>query len=67
MTREKFRTYWERFGTLSILILILASFSIASPKYLFSIDNFKQIGLQSTIYTMLAFGEFFAILLGHHR
>jgi D-allose transport system permease protein len=60
---EGFRTYWERFGTLSILVLILACFSIASPQYFFSLNNFKQIGLQSTIYTMLAFGEFFAILL----
>lgn len=59
-----FATYWEKFGTLSILILIFAGFSIASPNNFFSIKNFKQIGLQSTIYTILAFGEFFAILLG---
>ena len=62
--REQFRSFWEKFGTLSILLLILACFSIASPQYFFSIGNIRQIGLQSTIYTMLAFGEFFAILLG---
>lgn len=58
-----FGTYWDKFGTLSILLLILIGFSIASPKYFLTINNIKQIGLQSTIYTMLAFGEFFAILL----
>ncbi len=59
-----FRGYWEKFGTLSILLLIFACFSFASPKYFFSLNNIKQIGLQSTIFTLLAFGEFFAILLG---
>lgn len=58
-----FGTYWEKFGTLSILLLILIGFSVASPKYFLTINNIKQIGMQSTIYTMLAFGEFFAILL----
>ena len=58
-----FGTYWERFGTLSILLLILVGFSIASPKYFLTVNNIKQIGMQSTIYTVLAFGEFFAILL----
>lgn len=28
-----------------------------------TLDNIKQIGLQSTVYILLAFGEFFAILL----
>lgn len=37
--------------------------SIASPKYFMTPDNVKQIGLQSTVYILLAFGEFFAILL----
>jgi D-allose transport system permease protein len=58
-----FGSYWERFGTLSILLLILIGFSIASPNYFLSVNNIKQIGMQSTIYTVLAFGEFFAILL----
>ena len=58
-----FGTYWERFGTLSILVLILIGFSIASPTYFLSLKNISQIGMQSTIYTVLAFGEFFAILL----
>ena len=61
--RLTFGTYWERFGTLSILLLILIGFSIASPSYFLTVNNIKQIGMQSTIYTVLAFGEFFAILL----
>ncbi len=61
--RMTFGTYWEKFGTLSILLLILIGFSIASPTYFLTLNNIKQIGMQSTIYTVLAFGEFFAILL----
>ena len=63
MSKEKFRSFWDKFGTLSILVFILLCFSAASPLYFFSVNNFMQIGLQSTIYTILAFGEFFAILL----
>ena len=61
--RLTFGSYWEKFGTLSILLLIFVGFSLASPDNFFSVRNFKQIGMQSTIYTILAFGEFFAILL----
>lgn len=63
MTKAKFKSFWDRFGTLSILILIMVCLSIASPQYFLTMDNFKQIGLQSTVYILLAFGEFFAILL----
>lgn len=63
MTRTKFKSFWDKFGTLSILILIMLCLSIASPKYFMTLDNIKQIGLQSTVYILLAFGEFFAILL----
>ena len=63
MTRAKFKSFWDKFGTLSILILIMICLSIASPKYFMTPDNVKQIGLQSTVYILLAFGEFFAILL----
>jgi len=63
MTKAKFKTFWDKFGTLGILILIMACLSIASPQYFLTMDNFKQIGLQSTVFILLAFGEFFAILL----
>lgn len=61
---SKFKSVWERFGTFVVLILILLGLSIAEPKYFLTVDNFKQIGLQSTVYLLLAYGEFFAILLG---
>ena len=63
MTKAKFKSFWDKFGTLTILIFLMACLSIASPKYFLTLDNFKQIGLQSTVYILLAFGEFFAILL----
>jgi D-allose transport system permease protein len=61
---SKFKSYWDKFGTLGILVLILIGLSAAQPEYFLSIDNFKQIGLQSTVFLLLAYGEFFAILLG---
>ena len=63
MTKAKFKSIWDKFGTLGILVLILICLSIAPPKYFLTLDNFKQIGLQSTVYLLLAYGEFFAILL----
>ena len=60
---SNFRKIWEKFGTLGILILLLSVFSIIQPKYFLNLDNFRQIGLQSTVYLLLAFGEFFAILI----
>jgi len=59
----QFRKVWEKFGTLGILILLLAVFGAIQPQFFFNIDNFRQIGLQSTVYLLLAFGEFFAILI----
>ena len=63
MTKAKFSSFWDKFGTLSILVLIMICLSVASPQYFLTLDNIKQIGLQSTVYILLAFGEFFAILL----
>lgn len=63
MNKVKFKSFWDRFGTLTILVILMACLSIASPKYFLTLDNFKQIGLQSTVYILLAYGEFFAILL----
>ncbi len=63
MKNITFKSFWDRFGTFTILLLLMACLSIASPKYFMTLDNIKQIGLQSTIYILLAFGEFFAILL----
>lgn len=63
MTKVKFKSYWDKFGTLSILGLLLILLSTLSPTYFMTIDNAKQIGLQSTVYLLLAYGEFFALLL----
>ncbi len=63
MKKMTFKSYWDRFGTLNILVLILAVLSIMEPEFFLTFENFRQIGLQSTVYILLAFGEFFAILL----
>jgi D-allose transport system permease protein len=60
---RNFKTYWDRFGTVGILLVILAGLSIASPRYFLNLENITQIGLQSTVYLLLAYGEFFAILI----
>lgn len=64
MTRDKFQSFWEKFRTLCILICMFIAFSIASPQYFPQPSNLLQCLLQSTVYVFLAFGEFFAILLG---
>lgn len=64
MTKEKFQSFWNKFGTLCILIVLFISFSIGSPEFFPQPANLIQCLLQSTVYIMLAFGEFFAILLG---
>lgn len=64
MTRDKFQSFWEKFRTLCILICMFIAFSIASPQYFPQLSNLLQCLLQSTVYVFLAFGEFFAILLG---
>ena len=63
MNKVKFQKFWEKFGTLCILILMFICFSIGSPKYFPKPDNLIQCLLQSAVYTLLAYGEFFAILL----
>lgn len=63
MKKVKFQKFWEKFGTLCILILMFICFSIGSPKYFPKPDNLIQCLLQSAVYTLLAYGEFFAILL----
>ncbi len=61
--KASFQSVWDKFGTLGMLVLIIIGLSIASPKFFLTMDNLKQIGLQSTVYLLLAYGEFFAILI----
>lgn len=63
MSKAKFQRFWEKFGTLCILILMFIAFSIGSPQFFPTPSNLIQCLLQSAVYTLLAFGEFFAILL----
>lgn len=55
--------YWKRYGTLTVLGIILIGLSIGKPQYFLTFDNFRQIGIQSSVYIMLAFAEFFPLLL----
>ena len=69
MSKEKFQRFWEKFGTLCILLLMFVAFAIATPivkdgkQYFLTQNNMIQVLLQSIVYMLLAFGEFFAILL----
>jgi len=46
-----------------MLLLIVIGLSIASPRFFLTVNNITQIGVQSTIFLLLAFGVFFAILI----
>jgi D-allose transport system permease protein len=66
---KSFKTYWDKFGTVGILLVILIGLSLASPRnrggwpIFLTPENITQIGLQSTVYLLLAYGEFFTILI----
>ena len=64
-----FKHYWDRFGTVGILLIIVIGLAIVSPRnragwpIFFTLDNLLQVGLQSTVIMLLAYGVFFAILI----
>jgi D-allose transport system permease protein len=60
---SEFKKYWDRFGTLGMLLVIGIGLSIASPRFFLTVNNITQIGVQSTIFLLLALGVFFAILI----
>lgn len=60
-----FASFWQKFGTISIMMLLLVILMIAKPKAIFSISSIPQILRQSAVNILLALGEFFAILLGY--
>ena len=60
-----FATFWQRFGTITILLLLLVILAIANPGAVFSATSLPQILRQSAVNILLALGEFFAILLGY--
>jgi D-allose transport system permease protein len=60
---SRLEKFWETYGTLCILVVILILFSALSPEFFLKKDNFVQIALQSSITILLALGEFFPILI----
>ncbi len=58
-----FRTFWQKYGILLILLLLVVIMGFLSPKYFLTLNNLIQIVLQSSITILIAVGEFFAILI----
>lgn len=58
-----FRAFWQKYGILLILLLLVVIMGILSPKYFLTVNNLTQIILQSSITILIALGEFFAILI----
>ncbi|MDR3516070.1 MAG: D-allose ABC transporter permease [Azospirillaceae bacterium] len=63
MTREKLIKFWDYYGTVCILLVIVVLFGALSPTYFLQSDNIVQIFVQSSITILTALGEFFAILI----
>jgi D-allose transport system permease protein len=61
--KYSFRTFWQKYGILLILLLLVVVMGILSPKYFLTVNNLIQIVLQSSITILIAVGEFFAILI----
>jgi D-allose transport system permease protein len=63
MNRKQLATFWDQYGTLCILVIIVIFFSALSPAIFTKPDNIVQICVQSSITILIALGEFFAILI----
>jgi D-allose transport system permease protein len=63
MDRKKLASFWDQYGTLCILVIIVIFFSALSPATFTKPDNIVQIFVQSAITILVALGEFFAILI----
>lgn len=63
-TKKTFSDYWTSYSTVAILVLMLIVFSALRPKAFMSMNNYVKIIEQSSIYILLACGEFFGIILG---
>ena len=62
MNRKRLATFWEQYGTLCILVLIIVVFSGLSSDFM-KPENIVQIFVQSAITILVALGKFFAILI----
>ncbi|SDO12309.1 D-allose ABC transporter permease [Acetanaerobacterium elongatum] len=58
-----FNAIWQRYGTMGILLLLLAILAILRPGSIFSTESIPQILTQSSVNILIALGEFFAILI----
>lgn len=58
-----FNEFWQKFGTMGILIFLVIILAVLRPKSIFSIEGITQILTQSSVNILLAVGEFFAILI----
>lgn len=63
MEKKNFAYYWERIGTLIILVFMMLVTSIFAPPQFLSPGNLLQIPTQSATTMLIACGEFFAILI----
>lgn len=63
--KEKFtfNKFWQKYGTLGILIILLGLLAALKPQSIFSVQGINQILTQSSVNILLAVGEFFAILI----
>lgn len=61
--KKDFTYYWDKYSTVSILVLLLIVFSVIQPQAFMSFNNFIKIIEQSSITILIGCGEFFAILL----
>ena len=58
-----FNELWGKYGTLSILVILVALLAVIKPTAIFSATALPQILTQSSVNILLALGEFFAILI----
>lgn len=58
-----FNSLWQSFGTLGILLLLIAILAALRPQSIFSFQGISQILTQSSVNILMALGEFFAILI----
>lgn len=59
-----FNDYWDRYSTITILVIMIAVFGALRPTSFLTGSNLIKIMEQSSITILLGLGEFFAILLG---
>jgi D-allose transport system permease protein len=62
-TTITFQSFWDRYSTVTIMVLMVLVFGVLRPASFLKFENLIKITEQSSITILLACGEFFAILL----